>query len=149
MNLSLPIQLADAIVAAITTAPAATFNQAIAAVRHYRPQFDLEELKSLRVSVVPKAIEIATLGRRSNQHDVSVDVAVQQRVDAADNTALDALMTLVQQIADFLRLRRIDLADGSSAVWIKTENTPIYSPEHLEQKQVFTSVLTVTYRVVR
>jgi hypothetical protein len=35
-----------------------------------------------------------------------------------------------------------------SAMWVKTENLPIYSPEHLETKQVFTSLLTFTFRVV-
>ncbi len=152
MSSSLPIDIADALVTALNAAPvppATGFSPAFTAVRAYRPQFDLEELKTLRVSVVPKAIEITSLGRRSNQHDVSVDVAVQQKVDLTDSATLDALMLLVQQIADFLRLRRIDLGDGSSAVWVKTENTPIYSPDQLETKQVFTSVLTFTFRVVR
>ena len=152
MSDSLPINVADALVTLLNAAPvppATGFTPTFTAERAYRPQFDLEELQTLRVSVVPKAIEIQTLGRRANQHDISIDVAVQQKVDVADSAALDTLMALVQQIADFVRLRRIDLAGGSSAVWIKTDNTPIYSPEHLETKQVFTSVLTFTFRVVR
>jgi hypothetical protein len=149
---SLPIDIADAVVTALNAAPvppATGFTPTFTAVRAYRPEFDLVDLKNLRVSVVPKAIEITSLGRRANQHDVGVDVAVQQKVDLADTATLDGLMLLVQQIADFLRLRRIDLADGASAMWVKTENTPIYSPDHLETKQVFTSVLTFTFRVVR
>lgn len=152
MSSSLPIDLADALVAALNAPPvppATAFAPAFTAARAYRPQFDLAELKTLRISVVPKAIEITSLGRRTNQHDVSVDVAVQQKVDPDDSAILDGLMLLVQQLSDFLRLRRIDLADGASAVWVKTENTPIYSPDHLETKQVFTSVLTFTFRVVR
>lgn len=142
--MSLPIDVADAVVTALKSDPLK-----LDAVRAYRPEFDLMELKTLRVSVVPKGIEITSLGRRANQHDVSVDVGVQQKVDLADSATLDGLMQLVEQIADFLRLRRIDLADGSSVMWVKTENDPIYSPDHLQTKQVFTGVLTFTFRVVR
>ena len=55
-------------------------SKTFTAARHYRPQFDLVELKSLRVSVVPKGIAITGLMRSANQHDVSVDVAVQKKV---------------------------------------------------------------------
>ena len=145
--MSLVVDVADAVVAEFSTAPADTFNQTFTATRHYRPQFDLAELRTLRVSVVPKGITITSLGRNSNQHDISVDVAVQKKVDANDLEALDGLMLLTEQIADFFRLRR--LSKMPEAIWIKTENVPVYSPDHLETKQVFTSVLTLTLRVVK
>jgi hypothetical protein len=31
---------------------------------------------------------------------------------------------------------------------VRCENVPIYSPEHLAEKRVFTAVVTLTYRVV-
>ncbi len=140
--------IADAVVTALKSADAG-LPQPVSIARAYLPQFDLAELKTLRVTVVPKRIEIASLGRNSNQHDVSVDVAVQKKIASASADELDPLMTLVEQIANYLRLKRLALASGDSAIWVKTENAPIYAPEHLEQKQVFTSVLTVTYRVVK
>jgi len=147
--MSLLVQIADAVVAELN-APAAGFDPPLNAARHYRPVFDLAELKTLRVSVVPKGIEIASLGRNANQHDVSVDVAVQKKITLADNAELDGLMALVERIADLLRLRRLTVGTGvAAAVWVKTENVPVYSPEHLETKQVFTSVLTLTFRVCR
>ncbi|MCL2645434.1 MAG: hypothetical protein FWD61_00345 [Phycisphaerales bacterium] len=143
---SLVICIADAVVAAIKAEPLK-----LDAVRAYRPEFELPELKTLRVSVVPRGIEITSSGRNANQHDVSIDVAVQKKVDAGDQEELDGLMTVVEKIADCLRLRRLEFSGGSggAAVWVKTENAPIYSPEHLESKQVFTSVLTLTFRTVR
>jgi hypothetical protein len=143
------IDISDAVVAELNGAPAGTFAQTFTAVRHYRPQFDLAELKTLQVSVVPKAIAITGLMRSANQHDVSVDVAVQKKVTPPPEGAaeLDGLMTLVEQIGDYLRLRRLTALPG--ALWTKTDNVPVYAPEHLEQKQVFTSVLTFTFRVVR
>lgn len=145
--MSLITAVADAVVAELNGAPAGTFAQAFAAARHYRPQFDLAELKTLRVSVVPKGIAITGLMRSANQHDVSVDVAVQKKVNPADSAELDGLMTLVEQIADYFLLRRLTALP--TALWTKTDNVPVYAPEHLEQKQVFTSVLTFTFRVVR
>jgi hypothetical protein len=56
-------------------------------------------------------------------------------------------MELVQEIADRLRFDR--LAGYPLAVWIKTEHTAIYAPEHLDQLRQFTSVLTLTFRAMR
>ncbi|MCL2647568.1 MAG: hypothetical protein FWD61_11275 [Phycisphaerales bacterium] len=142
--MSLVVDVADAVVAMLKAEPLK-----LDAIRAYRPEFELVELKTLRVSVVPRGIEITSLNRNANQHDVSVDVGVQQKVDPNDAAALDALMAKVQQIADELRLRRLTLPNDGSAIWVKTANEPVYSPDHLQTKQVFTSVLTLTYRVVR
>jgi hypothetical protein len=145
--MSLIADIAQAVVGELNGAPPGTFALAFTAARSYRPEFDLAALKTLRVCVVPKAIAIASLGRSANQHDVAIDVAVQKKVDAGDTSALDGLMTLVEQIADYLRLRR--LVSFPAACWVKTDNQPVYSMEHLEQHQVFTSVLTLTFRVMR
>ena len=145
--MSLITAIADAVVTDLNGAAAGTFAQTFTAARHYRPQFDLAELKTLRVSVVPKGIAITGLMRSANQHDVSIDVAVQKKVNPTDSAELDGLMTLVEQIADYFRLRRLTALP--TALWTKTENVPVYAPEHLEQKQVFTSVLTFTFRVVK
>lgn len=145
--MSLITTIADAVVTELNGASSGTFTQTFTAARHYRPQFDLAELKTVRVSVVPKAIGITGLIRNANQHDVSIDVAVQKKVNTADAAELDGLMLLTEQIADFFRLRRLSALP--EALWTKTDNVPVYSPEHLETKQVFTSVLTLTFRVVR
>jgi hypothetical protein len=144
---SLITTIADAVVTELNGAAPGTFAQPFTAARHYRPQFDLAELKTVRVSVVPKAVGITGLMRNANQHDVSIDVAVQKKVSPTDAAELDGLMLLTEQIADFFRLRRLSALP--EALWTKTDNVPVYSPEHLEQKQVFTSILTLTFRVVR
>ncbi len=147
--MSLIVSVANAIVDVLNTAPAGTFAQGFAAERQYKPEYDLAQLKTLKVTVVPKKMEIAGLGRNVNQHDVAVDVGIQKKVASASIDELDPLMALVEHIADYLRLKRLALSENESALWVKTENIPIYSPEHLEQKQVFTSVLTMTFRVAR
>ena len=149
MSQHLVIEVADAIVEAINASPLVTESQGqlLPAQRFYRPQFDLSELKVVRISVVAKAITISGLARTSNQHDCAVDIAIQKKLTAADATEIDPLLLLVQQVADLLRLSR--LAAMPTALWTKTENAPLYALEHLENQRVFTSLLTLTYRVVR
>ena len=152
--MSLIADIADTLVAELNAASgggggagAGGFSQSFQAERHYLPLFDLEQMKDLHVTVVPKGMTIQSSGRDRNQHDVQVDVAVQKRFTTGDNAELDPLLTLVEEIADFFRLRR--LASVPAAVWVRTEHAPVYAPEHMEQMRQFTSVITLTYRVIR
>jgi len=142
--MALVTDVADAVVAELN---ATTFSQPFEAKRAYLPQFDLAEMKDLHVTVVPKAVTIQPGSRSQNQHEVAIDVAVQKKLDQADNTEIDALMGLVDEIADRFRLKRLD--SYPNAVWMKTEQEPIYSQEHLDQMRQFTSVLTFTFRLLR
>ena len=67
MNGSLIIQVADAVVADLNASPAAA-SVPFTAVRHYRPEFELAELKTPRVSVVPRGINITPASRSRNSH---------------------------------------------------------------------------------
>lgn len=136
--------LADAIVAELN---AATFSQPITAERHYLPQFDLPEMKTLHVTVVPRGIVSGLSDRSRGQGDYSVDVAIQKRLTSDDNADIDPLLALVEEIADHFHARR--LASYPNAVWLKTEQAVLYAPEHIADLRQFTSVLTLTYRVVR
>ena len=142
--MALIVDIADAVV---TELNAGTFSQTLEAVRLYRPQFDLVEMKDLHVTVAPKAVEAATVSRSVVQYDVSVDVAVQKKLETETNDEIDPLVNLVEEIATFFRLRR--LAEYPNASWLSTTNEPVYSPGHLEELRQFTSVLTLTFRVVR
>lgn len=124
----------------------APFEPKLEAVRHYRPVYDAQQLKQLRVTVVPKGIAIDTISRSCNQQDVSVDIAVQKKLIQADLAEIDPLMSLVEQIGGYFRGRRLKLYPA--AMLVKTENLPVYALEHLEQMRVFTSVLTLTFRVI-
>lgn len=141
------IDIADAVVAELNDHAVELIDGGFTAVRHYRPTLDLREMNVLHVTVVPRSVTITPVVRGKNQHDVQIDVAVQKRVNEADNAVLDELMSLVERIGDFFRQRRLTSVPG--AAWVKTENKPIYAPEHMEQLRAFTSVLTLTYRIVR
>jgi len=74
-------------------------------------------------------------------------VAVQKKLTDADNAEIDPLVSLVDEIADHFRFKR--LPTFAEAMWLKTEQKPVYAQEHLDQFHQFTSVLTLTFRVLR
>jgi hypothetical protein len=137
------IQIADAVVAQLN---AATFSQPLTAARHYAPSFKLPDMKTLHVTVVPRAISSASLDRSRDTFSYEVDVAIQRKTDGEQAT-LDALMTLVEGIADHFRVGPLASFPGARCMDVK--NSPVFSPEHLDEFRQFTSVLTLTFRLVR
>jgi len=137
-------EIADAVVAELN---GASFSQTFTAERHYQPTFELPDMKDLHVTVVPKGLVIHPGSRSQNQHEYQIDVAVQKKFDKGDAAELDPLMTLVEEIADHFRFRR--LGGFPNAAWLKTENKPVYAQEHMAELRQFTSILTLTYRVLR
>jgi hypothetical protein len=125
---------------------ATTFSQPVAAERHYLPQFELADMTTLRVSVVPRSVASKGLERNRDSFDYRIDVAVQQKLDPTPEN-LDALMVLVEEIADHFRSE--PLAGYPQARCTEVENVPVYAPEHLDEFRQFTSVLTLTFRVWR
>ena len=138
------IDIADAVVAELN---GRTFSQPFTAQRAYLPVFDLKDMADLHVTVVPRGVEIVAAGRGQSQTDFTVDVAVQHKPADLANATLDGLMSLVNEIAGFFFGRRLS-GDMSRAVWVKTANVPIYLPKHLEELRQFTSVLSLTFRVI-
>ena len=144
--MSIIADIADAVVAALN---GHQFSKEFTAVRAYRPEYDLRELADLHVTVVPKAVEMTTAGRGLAQTDIQIDLAVQKKLSSCDNSEIDALMGIVQEIAEFVRSTgRFGLPLGGDAVWVRAENAPIYSQEDLGEMRLFTSVLTLTLRVM-
>lgn len=111
----------------------------------FQPAFTLEDLKELRVSVVPRTTGITAASRDSSTFECVIDVGVQKKI--ADETEIDGLLDLAEEIADHIRLKR--LPDAPEAAWVGIAHEPVVSSEALEQHRVFTSVLSVTYRVRR
>lgn len=137
-------QVAEAVVAELN---ATSFSQPITAIRSYLPRVELADLKMLKVTVVPSSVTVAAVSRSQNQRDVAIDVAVQKKLGQEQNPSLDPLLTLAEEIAEHFRGKRLD--SFPDAAWVKTEFKPIYAPEHIEQLRTFTSVLTLTFRVIQ
>lgn len=137
--------LADAVAEHIN---AGTYAQPVSAVRTYQPAFTLEELGELRVSVVPRTSTVSAASRESSTYEHVLDVGVQKKLPAEDDqAAIDELLELTEAIGDHLRHTR--LAGFPEAAWAGLAHEPVVSSESLEQHRVFTSVLSITYRVRR
>jgi len=121
---------------------ATTFSLPFTAERSYVPQFELKELKTLHVTVVPRTEEDEIEARNRQREQYEIDIAVQQRLTAETNAVLDPKMELVQEIKDHFRNRSLV---SDTAHWIRSRIEPIYAPDHIDQLRQFTSVITLTY----
>jgi hypothetical protein len=149
METALVIQIADAVVAALN---GAHLSQPVSAQRYFLPEFDLKDMDTLHVSVVPAELDEEIADRARDRAEYKIHVAVQKRVakndpPGLDQAAIDGLMTLVQDIDDLFRHK--PLAGFTQACWAKTENKPIFDPKHLKEDSLFTSLLVLTFRVMR
>jgi hypothetical protein len=138
------LQVADSVTAQLN---AAEFDFEFVAERMYVPNFDLEDMKELRVSVVPREVELFPHDRAHNKYHCRVDVAVQKKFSKGTNEEIDPLVDLVEKIADEFRLKR--LTSFQAARCIKAEHSVLYSSEHWEQLRQFTSLLTLTFELAR
>ncbi len=145
--MSLATDIADAVAAELNAAEPDTFGQTFTAVRRVLPAFELADLADLKVTVVPKAVQTSGASRSLTQLDVSIDIGIQKKLGSDLDTEVATLGALVDTIGDYLRRR--PLAAARYAVWAGAKNEPVYAPEHLAEQRVFTSVLTVTYRMLR
>jgi hypothetical protein len=137
------LDLADAVVAQLN---AATLSQSFTAERLYAPLEDLETLSALKVTVVPRALSTRPLSRGKDGFDYQIDIGVQQKTDLSE-AMLDGLMLLVEEIVDLFRPGR--LTTYPTAPIIDVANQPIWAADHLNEKHVFTSVITLTVKVWR
>ncbi len=99
------LQVADSVTAQLN---AADFDFEFVAERMYVPNFDLEDMKELRVTVVPRDVELFPHDRAHNKYHCRVDVAVQKKFSKGTNEEIDPLVDLVEKIADEFRLKRLD-----------------------------------------
>jgi len=147
--MKLTIDIADAVAAELNAAEPDTFGEEFTAQRRVLPKFELADLKDLKVSVVPKGVEIENATRDARRCDISVDIGIQQKVGKDVDAEVERLCELVEQIADYLAARGLSAAGMSGVAFVSITNEPVYSTEHLADDLVFTSVLTVTYRTLK
>lgn len=125
---------------------ATAFAQPFTAEVVYRPIFDLKNLATLKVSVVPRAVSFGVASRQTGSRQVQVDIGIQRKL--SDETEIGALLDLVEAITLCFGVGR-RLPDCAEALCIGIENEPVYAPEHIERYRQFTSVVTLSFEVTR
>jgi len=141
---SVILDIADAVV---TELNGEGFGLPFTAERAYLPRFDLPEMASLRVTVVPRGLSISAGTRSRDRHEYRIDVGVQQKLEQEDTAELDPLMDLVEEIAD--HFRGLVLEADPEAACVGVENGPVYAQDHMREGRLFTSILTLTFRTWR
>jgi len=150
MSSAVAIQLADAVTAVINGSSLGITN----AERWYVPIHSVTtDLVTLQVSVAPRALTAEFVARRADDFTYLVDIGLQQKLpnEATNNDLIkqfcDPLMLLMEQIIDLFRGKNLEGAPYAQCMAV--ENPFIYSPEHIDQERVFTSVATIHFKLVR
>ena len=149
------VEIAEAVRDALN---GASLSMAFDAERLYVPRFRLHaktpddaglpDLETLRVSVVPRELSLASLNRGADDFDYVVDVAIQKRLDSDGPAEVDPYMLLAEEVVDLFRGKALEDSFGRASC-VQAANLPIYSPEFLNDANVFTSVVTLTFRLAR
>jgi hypothetical protein len=117
------------------------------AVFSVKPSFELAELETIRVVVVPKSYEIASITRAASKYIATVDVGIMQRIGKmSPEDAVDQLGDLVEEMIEFLKSQ--SLSDFPAGQVVGITNDPLYVPDHLTSQRTLTSVLTIQYMMM-
>ena len=138
------LQIADSVTAQLN---AAQISQPLSAKRLYVPNFDLQDVTELRVSVVPRELFIMAYDRTASKYSARIDIAIQKKFEHGTHEEIDPLVVLIEEIADLFRLKRLDSMPEARCVSV--EHPVIYSTEHWEQHRTFTSLLTLAFQMAR
>ncbi len=142
--MKLALEIADAVV---TELSAQTFSEPIVIARRVLPEFELANLKDLTATVVPKSVEINNITRDSSSFNIAVDIGIQQKIGKDTDTEVTRLSGVVSEMVTFLN--RHKLSGLPTAVFVSIANEPVYATEHLSEKRLFTSILTLQYKVIQ
>lgn len=144
------IEIADAVVEVLNEA---VLSLPFTAKRLYVPIHEIRDLKDLTVSVVPSSLNPRILDRAGrNMYDYFIDIGIQQLIgvgklsDEEINSACDPLMQLAEEIISELFLIELPIAHDPPPRCIDADNMPIYDPHHIDERRVFTSLVTLNFR---
>ncbi len=140
---STALEIADAIVDTLKTINYG--DSALPAVRSLFPFYELKDLATLKVTVVPKSVDIQSFGRSASEFDYEIDIAVQKAVSSPDISEVGNLADLVMTIAKAFK-KKVYTTVGNAACY--KQSISLYSAEHIQPPSVFTSVLTLNFKVI-
>lgn len=145
--------LAEAVKTTLNTASAASaFVVRFTAVRSYKPQYTLEQLATLRVTVIGRKMRPVIESRGGwIGSDYEIDILVQQKMnDAESNTEADRLSQLVQEIGDYFADHAVT-GRGETLTAIDTDlyGQADFSTAHYLTQRAFSGGVTLTFRGFR
>lgn len=107
----------------------------------FAPEFELSDLKEMRVVVVPVGTEYKLLSRASREELHKISVGVLKRANEKD---LPELLRFIEGLGLSFLNKKV-----GSATCIGVAFDPIYSAEHLRTRRQFTSVIQLTCKQIK
>ncbi len=107
----------------------------------YFPEFDLRELDEMRIAVVPVGTQYKTLSRSAHEELPKVQIGVLKR---CGEDGLDEMLQFVEKLGLGFLNKKL-----GGATCVAVAYNPIYSPEHLRERGQFTSVIELTFKVLK
>lgn len=136
-------QIADAVAVAINAAPTGTWALPFTAERAYHVIYDMDELGTMRVNVVPAVTQREPLSRAEDV--VSYQIAVRIAAHLADlkPATIDPYIQLAEEMAAYFSRWVIEPLEASVN---GIEITPLFDPDALDQGTVFETVVIITFQ---
>ena len=133
------IEIADA-VKTLLTSQVTSAGGTITRPTDYVPRYDLPDLGSLVVTVVPRSQQRSREARRISRRDNVIDVGILKRVPAGD---ADSLVEFAENVATTLETTEIAV---SGATFFGLE-VALFEAEDMDERQLFLAVVSPTYRI--
>lgn len=113
-----------------------------------KPDYGIEDLGTLKVSVVPGPIQINQRERQPRGCDFfEMTVGIVLAKSITTEQEIQALEDLNQAIIDAIRSELLPLEDLEAADWVDIGQPVPYDAESLQNQHVFLSQIEVTYTV--
>lgn len=142
-------QIADALAAGLASYTFSPPYASINPVRRYVPDYEIAELGSLHVSVVPGPVTTEKTARGSDlfQHQIAVVLA---RQTDGSNADLDALGQLAEEILDAIRSEALDTPTMPPMCrYLSAEMETSLDRDAMTDRRVYLAQLAITYHLPR
>jgi hypothetical protein len=144
--MSIDVEVADALAAGISAKAWAGPYGTVTARRLFVPDYTMEDLTTLKVSVVPGTIEIMNAVRGADMFDLDIHVVIAKHLD--EDAEADDLVDLRTQIVDAIRSGTVPTPGMPDGVkWLSIAYGQTFDRDSLTEKRTFTADIAVTYKV--
>lgn len=146
--MALSVDIADAVATKINAGKPATFSQTFTAVRSFIPRDRFEEIDGYKVYVTPGELVATPFDRKNVKATYEIDVAVAIKADS--DTDVENALSFTEQIQDYLADEDNHEVIADKVLWLPPYvNSPIFDRKKLDEMQLFLSVTSFKYEVLR
>jgi hypothetical protein len=107
----------------------------------FSPEFELRDLATMKVVVVPVGTQYKMLSRSTHEELPHIQIGILKR---GSQNELPELLKFVENLGLSFLNKRI----GDATCFCVTFN-PLYSPDHLRERNQITSVIELTFKVLQ